>query len=90
MKLGKGKLYRHWDGKFLAEVNYKFYDESETNWWGDLTFTEYLRIRDGEGYMLELQDGRKGKCSLKKRVNRAVIGVAPLFYYRFRGSGQLK
>ena len=85
-----GKLYRAKDGEFLATVNYKLYDKKATGWWGEFTLTEYMRISDGDGYMIELEDERKGKCSLKKKVNKAVIGVPPLYYYRFRGSGSLK
>ena len=85
-----GKLYRFWDEKFISTVNYKFHNNSETNWWGELTLEEYIRIEDGDGYVLVLEDNRQGKCSLKKRVNRAVVGIAPLFYYQFKGSGPLK
>ena len=88
--MNTGKLYGLWDEKFISTVNYKLYKDSETNWWGELTFSEYLRIRDGDGYMLVLEDNRKGRCSLKKRVNKAVVGVAPLFYYQFKASGPLK
>ena len=85
-----GKLYRARGGEFVATVNYQLYDESATGWWGEFTLTEYMRISDGDGYMIELEDERKGKCSLKKKVNKAVSGVPPLYYYRFRGSGSLK
>ena len=85
-----GKLYRFRGGEFLATVNYRLLGESPTNWWGELTLTEYMRVKDGDGYMIELEDMRKGKCSLKKKVNKAVSGVPPLYYYHFRGSGPLK
>ena len=29
-----GKLYNSYDGQFLAEVEYRLYDESPENWWG--------------------------------------------------------
>ena len=85
-----GKLYRFKDKEFLADVNYQLLDNSATNWWGEFTLTEYMRISDGDGYMIELEDGRKGKCALKKNVNKAVIGVPPLYYYRFKGRNRLK
>jgi len=89
--LSVGKLYRARGGEFVATVNYQLYDKSATGWWGEFTLTEYMRISDGDGYMIELEDERKGKCSLKKKVNKAVSGVVPpLYYYRFRGSGSLK
>ena len=88
--MSKGKLYEAKSKEFLADVNYQLHDDSLQHWWGELTLTEYKRIKDGEGYMLELDDGRKGKCSLKKNVNKAVSGVPPLYYYRFRGQSPFK
>jgi hypothetical protein len=83
-----GKLYE--SDKFIGDVNYRFHDDSEASWWGELILTEYKRVSDGDGYVIELQDGRKGPCFLKKRVNRAVSGPPPLYYYYFRGCGLLK
>ncbi len=88
--MGVGKLYRSKDKEFSADVNYQLLDNSATNWWGEFTLAEYMRISDGDGYMIELEDGRKGKCTLKKNVNKAVIGVPPLYYYRFKGRSRLK
>ncbi len=85
-----GKLYSIYDKQFVAEVEYRCYDESRQNWWGELTLTEFQRLRDGGGYVIELEDKRRGNCFLKKRVNRAVNGLAPLFCYHFRGSGLLE
>ena len=88
--MSSGKLYRASDGEFLAEVKYHFLDHSATGWWGELTLTEYKRIKDGDGYLLETEEGTKGRCSLHKKVNKAVIGVPPLYFYHFRGRGPLK
>ena len=87
--MGSGKLYNY-DGQFLADVDYKFYGESAQSWWGELILTEYQRLSDGDGYVIELEDGRKGKCFLKKKVNRAVYGLSPLFCYTFRGNERLE
>jgi len=83
-----GKLYQSSDKKFLANVEYQFQHESLRRWWGELVPIEYLRISDGSGYILELEDSRKCRCSLKKRVNRAVTGVPPRYIYYFSGSGK--
>ncbi len=88
--MNKGKLYRSKGKEFLAEVKYQLRDHSETGWWGELTLTEFQRIKDGDGYLLEMADGCKGKCSLRKMVNKAVSGVPPLYYYRFKGTSPLK
>jgi hypothetical protein len=87
MAIGKLSVY---DGEFLANVDYRLYNESVHNWWGEFTLTEYRRLEDGDGYMIELEDGRKGKCFLKKKVNRAVYGLLPLFCYHFKGNGLLE
>ena len=85
-----GKLYHLEDGKLIVKVDYRFYDESPLNWWGELVPREYRRLEDGDGYVLELDDGRKGRCTLRKRVNRAVSGTPPLYHYQFKGRGQLE
>lgn len=82
----KGKLYKLSNNEFVSEVNYQFQEESGTSWWGELTLTDYTRISDGEGYIIELEDKRKGRCRLRKRVNRAVSGVPPRYMYRFTGT----
>ena len=85
-----GRLYRSSDEQFVAEVSYQFQDDSETNWWGELSLVEYSRIGDAGGYILELEDKRRGLCYLKKRVNRAVSGVPPRYVYHFSGTGPLE
>jgi hypothetical protein len=88
--VGTGKIYRSIDEKLLANVTYQFQHESPQNWWGELVMEEHLRIKDGTGYILELEDRRRGRCSLKKRVNRAVTGVPPRYIYHFSGNGPFK
>ena len=85
-----GRLY-HFDSKeALVRVDYRFYDESPSGWWGELVPKEYRRLGDGDSYVLELEDGRQGRCSLRKRVNRAVSSTPPLYYYYFRGVGRFE
>ena len=88
--MGIGKLYMPSDEQFVAEVDYNLQDESPTNWWGELILTEYRRISDGGGYIIELEDKRKGRCYLKKRVNRAVSGIPPRYIYHFSGISPLE
>jgi len=85
-----GKLYRHSDNEFVTEVNYKFHDESPTGWWGELTLTDFKRVNDNDIYIFELADQRRGRCHLRKRVNRAVSGVPPRYVYQFTGTSDLK
>jgi hypothetical protein len=85
-----GKLYRSSDGKFLTNVNYQFQQADDHNWWGELLLVDYVRIDESGRYILELEDKRKGKCVLKKRVNRAVQSLPPRYIYRFSGNDPLK
>ena len=84
--MGKGKLYKSDDEQLLGDINYQLQSDSKTSWWGELIFTDYVRIGDGGGYILELEDNRRGRCYLKKRVNRAVTGVPPRYIYHFTGT----
>jgi len=88
--VGTGKLYHASDEEFLANVNYQFQHESPQQWWGELTLVEYVRLKDGGGYILELEDKRRGRCALKKRVNRAVTSLPPRYIYRFNGISMFK
>ena len=81
--MGRGRIYSINDEQFVADVNYQFHDKSPTNLWGELTFAEYRLVRDGPGYVIELEDSRKCQCHLKRRVNRAVSGVPPRYVYHF-------
>jgi hypothetical protein len=80
-----GKLYRFEDEQFVVDINYQLLGGTPTNLWGELVPVEYACIGGGEDYMLELEDDRKIKCNLKKKVNRAVIGIPPRFIYHFMG-----
>jgi hypothetical protein len=85
-----GKLYGRGDENFVAGIEYKFYDESPSGWWGEFITNEYKPLHEGEGYVIELEDGRKGECSIRKRINRATAGIPTLYYYYFWGKGLLK
>lgn len=61
-----GKLYQSSDNEFITEVNYKFQDESDTGWWGELTLTDYKRIKDNDIYIIELDDMRRWQMPPEK------------------------
>jgi hypothetical protein len=84
-----GKLYDS-NGQKIAEVNYKYFNGISQNWWGEFTLTDYQKIKEGGSYVIEMEDGKKGRCYLKKKVNRAVYGLTPLFCYVFNGNGKLE
>jgi len=70
----------------VADVNYKLHGQALTNLWGELIPMECGHIGDGGGYTIELEDNRKIKCNLRKRVNRAVTGIPPRYVYHFVGT----
>ncbi len=81
-----GKLYRISDGQFIAHVNYRMLNhDAATNWWGELTLTDYISLNEGDMFIIELKDKRKGKCYLKKMVNRAVSGFPSRYTYHVTG-----
>ena len=84
-----GKLYSLHTGDFIVDVDYQVYDESSLGWWGELVYTEYRRFSDGGRFVIELDDGRRGCCTLQKRVNCVVGGPPALYRYQFRGQHPL-
>ncbi|MFQ5997532.1 MAG: hypothetical protein ACE5KP_07930 [Dehalococcoidales bacterium] len=81
-----GKLYRLSDNQFVAFVDYHLFTHpAATNWWGELTLVDYTRLAEGDTFMIELEDKRKSKCHLKKKVNRAVSGFPSRYIYHVTG-----
>ena len=88
--MGIGKLYRLSDSQFVAYVNYQlFHHKAATNWWGELTLIDNVRLNEGDVFIIELEDKRKSRCHLKKRVNRAVSGIPPRYVYHVTGFSPL-
>ena len=85
-----GILFHAYNDEAGIEIEYRLFDSHPNNWWGELTLSDYRRISDGDGYIIELADGRRGRCFLNKKVNKAVSGLLPLYCYRFRGNGDLR
>jgi hypothetical protein len=84
-----GKLYNFVNNELIVNVNYNFQHEEEYQWWGELTTIEYKQVKDGS-YLIELEDGKKSRCALKKRVNRAVTSLPPRYVFHFSGSGKFE
>jgi len=92
---GKGRLYEANSEKLISAVSYQIYEEltiegTLERWWGELTLTDSVRINDGDRYVIELDDNRKGRCSLRRRINKAVILVPPRFFYLLQGTEPLR
>ena len=89
--MSTGKLYNLSDGEFIGCVNYRLFQHEEvTSWWGELTLEDYVQLDDGDGFIVELEDKRRGQCNLRKRVNRAVSGIPPRWVYHITGTGPLE
>ena len=90
---GRGKLYRIGSEQFVDTIKYQVHEELPENsghWWGEFTFTEYVKVQESDRFIIELEDGRRGMCYLKKLVNRVATGVPPRYGYRFTGSSPLE
>jgi hypothetical protein len=85
-----GKIFNSLSNEFIANVSYQFQHEEDHRWWGEMTLIEYKQVKDGGGYTLVLEDGRQGRCALKKRVNRAVTSLPPRYVYHFSGSNKFE
>jgi len=85
-----GKIHFQGDKQDAVGVKYRFYVESLAGWRGEFTPQEHRHFSDGDGYIIELEDGRKGDCYVRKMVNRVIHAVPPVYSYYFRGSGRLE
>ena len=89
--MGIGKLYKLSDNKLVGKVYYRlFHHEAATNWWGELTLIDNVHINEGDQFKIILEDKRKSKCHLKKRINRAVSGIPPHYIYHVTGFSPLE
>ncbi|MAG15157.1 MAG: hypothetical protein CL874_04685 [Dehalococcoidales bacterium] len=88
--MNTGKLYRHRDNEFVAEIDYQLHEETSNSWWGELLLTDPKRISESDGYIIELENNHRGNCRLRKRVNRAVTGIPPRYVYQFTGTGSFQ
>ena len=87
--MDKGKLCPNGDEKAKIDIDYRLHVDATTGWRGEFVLKEHIRLHDGNDYVIELGDGRKGMCAIRKKLNKAV-GVGPLrYYYSFRGRGKL-
>ncbi len=68
---GRGKLYQDGSEQSVAGIDYQLHEEltaDPVRWWGEFTFTRSVAVRENDRYIIELEDGRKGNCRLKKLV----------------------
>ena len=88
--MSMGSLYKLSNSEFIGSVNYQLLREKGTNWWGELTLEDHVRLDDGDRYIIELEDKRMSQCRLKRIVNRAVSGIPPHWVYHVTGTSLLE
>jgi hypothetical protein len=93
IKEGRGKLYLIGSEQFLSDIDYKLYQDAAAEpprWWGECYIDRSVKISEEEGYIIELGDGGRGRCFVRKLVNRALPGIPARNVYRVNGVGLLK
>ena len=86
LNTGRGRLYRAGSEQYIVSVRYQINEDKTSksaNWWGELTPDESVKIDERDRHIIELEDGRRGMCSLRKMVNRVVSGIPPRYSYHF-------
>ena len=87
---GTGSLRAAGDKKLVTNITYQLWEKPPTEhapgeWWGNFTLDHI--INSGE-YIIELEDGRKGTCSIRANIQR-VRGLGNIYRYNCQGSGLL-
>jgi len=93
IKQGRGKLYRIGSEQLVSDVDYRLYQDSALEperWWGEFYLDRNIKIDEDDGYIMELEDGGKGRCYVKKLVNKVLSGIPARYVYRVNGASLLK
>ena len=90
---GAGTLYDTGEIETLATIAYRIYRNPATEqrgeeWWGGFAL-DFPVAERGE-YTLEMEDGRKGVCSLKVRKIQQITESLTFYHYDLKGIGALK
>jgi hypothetical protein len=90
---GRGKLYLVGSKQLISDIDYKLHQERSVElerWWGEFYIDRGIKLDEEESYIVELGDGRQGRCFVKKLVNRVLPGIPARSVYRVNGMGPLK
>ena len=80
---GEGSLCSSDDAKeFISAITYQLWEKPQAEnapgeWWGNLALD---RLIDSGEYIIELEDGRKGTCSIRANIQR-VPGRGTIYRY---------
>jgi hypothetical protein len=90
---GTGMLYDAGERETLATIAYRIYRNPATEqrgeeWWG--SFALNFPVAEMSEYTLEMEDGRKGICSLHVRKVQQITESLTFYHYDLKGTGVLK
>ena len=90
---GLGILYDAGQREVLAKIAYRIYrnpatEERGEEWWGG--FALECPVAEQSQYALELEDGRKGVCSLALRKAHKITESLTFYHYDLKGISALK
>jgi hypothetical protein len=85
---GTGVLYDVNSGEPLATVGYRIYrnpatGEAEELWWGGFALNQAVPER--EEYVMELEDGRRGRCHVTLRLMDRLTEDLVFYHYDIKG-----
>ena len=75
---GNGNLYKELDQRLISGINYQLHEEYASEmarWWGEFTFTDNIQSGGNIQAIVQLEDGRMGRCQVKKMINRVILVV---------------
>ena len=90
---GTGRLYRLGSEQLIDDVRYQLHEdrvEEPSRWWGEFMLVSVMNINESDRYIVEVEDGRRGGCYVRKLVNRVARGVPPRYLYHFTGTTPLE
>jgi hypothetical protein len=93
IRQGRGKLFQVGSEQLVSDIDYKLYQDpaiEPARWWGEFYLDRSIKIREEDRYIIELEDGCKGRCFVKKLVNRVLPGIPARWVYRVNGVSPLK
>ena len=84
---GKGKLYDASNRELVTEINYQMREKpsgegAPGEWWGGFILEEVIEQGD---YLIELEDGRKGTCTVSLMMNWMQCALPDVYNYAFKG-----
>ena len=86
---GIGYLFDKLSAKAVAEIKYRLIETDPTRythkkWWGEFSTSD--KVQQSGGYLIELEDGRKGDCIISVNTEHK---DRKQHYFSFYGRGSI-